>query len=126
MNDDEIKRKLHEYTSGNSAKQNDAEDNGIVKFDKDHTGVKNICFVLLDGKRIFLNYSYLVAGEFFSEENKIVLHFTTHEVTLKGHNIEKLYFDFLEHTTKLIEANNDRYKAILPTATPLITHISVK
>ncbi|MBL7867385.1 MAG: hypothetical protein JNM71_05150 [Flavobacterium lindanitolerans] len=125
MNDDEIKRKLHEYTSGSSAKQNDAEDNGIVKFDKDYTGVKNVCFVMLDGKHIFLNYSYLVAGEFFPEESKITLHFTTHVIILHGRNLENLYHDLMQHLPKVIIATDERYSGISQGNNPMVIKILV-
>lgn len=122
MNHEEIKKKLHQYTG----KQSDTDDNGIAKFDKDYNGVRNVCFVLLDGKHIFVNYSYLVAGEFFPEESKIVLHFTTHAISLQGQNLETLFFDLMQHSPKLIEVNNDRYSSISQVAKSLVTNISVK
>lgn len=124
MNHEEIKKKLHQYT-GNSAKQNDAEDDGIAKFDKDYTGVKNVCFVLLDGKHIFLNYSYLVAGEFFPEESKITLHFTTHVITLQGRNLENLYHDLMQHLPKIIIATDGRYNGISKRINPLVTGVEI-
>lgn len=122
MNHEEIKKKLHQYTG----KQSDTGDNGIAKFDKDYNGVRNVCFVLPDGKHIFLNYSYLVAGEFFPEESKVVLHFTTHVISLKGQNLETLFFDLMQHSPKLIEVSNDRYSSISHVAMSLVTNISVK
>jgi hypothetical protein len=124
MNDDEIKKKLRQYTG--NAKQNDTEDNEFEKFDKDHTGVKNICFVLLDGKYIFLNYSYLVAGEFFPEESKITLHFTTHIITMQGRNLEYLYQDLMQHLPKIIIATDERYSGISQGNSPVVTGIDVK
>ncbi len=35
--------------------------------------VRNLCFVQPDGKRLFLNYAYLVSGEYSPETNTIVL-----------------------------------------------------
>lgn len=122
MNHEEIKKKLHQYTG----KQNDTGDNGIAKFDKDYTGVKNLCFVSLDGKHIFVNYSYLVAGEFFPEENKIVLHFTTHVISLQGQNLENLYQDLMLHLPKIIIATNKRYSRISQSNNPVVTEIEVK
>lgn len=121
MNHEEIKKKLHQYTG----KQSDADNNGIAKFDKDYTGVKNVCFVLLDGKHIFLNYNYLVAGEYFPEDNKIVLQFTTHAITLQGHSLETLYQDLMQHMPKIIIATNDRYSGILQGNSPIVTIITI-
>ncbi len=126
MNDDEIKRKLHEYTSTKSTETTDSSNNGILNFEQNDTAVKNVCFVLLDGKHIFLNYNYLIAGEFFPEDNKIVLRFTTNEVTLQGQNLEKLYFDLMQHLPKLIEASDDRYSGISKDNSSIITEIGVK
>ena len=52
---------------------------------------RNICFVLLDGKSLFLNYAYLISCEYTTEENKIVLIFTTHTIELKGIRLETLF-----------------------------------
>ncbi|THF52827.1 hypothetical protein E6C50_01040 [Flavobacterium supellecticarium] len=122
MNHEEIKKKLHQYTG----KQSDTGDNGIAKFDKDYNGVRNVCFVMLDGKHIFLNYSYLVAGEYFLEENKITLHFTTHIITLTGKNLENLYQDLMMHMAKIIIVTNDRYSGIATQGdSPIVTGIGI-
>lgn len=121
----EYKSRLTDYLSSDPTKKTEADNNnGISYFDKDDTGVKNVCFVLLDGKHIFLNYNYLVAGEFFPEDNKIVLHFTTHMVILIGHNLEKLYQDIMQHLPKTIKAMNDRYRNLLSENRPIIIEIS--
>lgn len=125
MNDDEIKRKLHEYTSGKSTETTDNSDNRISNFEQNDTTVKNVCFVLLDKKHIFLSYNYLVAGEFFPEESKIILHFTTHVIRLQGQNLEKLYFDLMQHSPKQIEATNDRYRAISQRDSSIVTTIEL-
>lgn len=122
----EHKSRLTDYLSSDPTKKTEANSsNGISYFDKDDTGVKNVCFVLLDGKHIFLNYNYLVAGEFFPEENKIVLHFTTHVITLTGQKLEKLYQDFMQHLPKIIIATNDRYSGISNGNSPIVTGIEV-
>ncbi|MBU7569085.1 MAG: hypothetical protein KAF41_00385 [Flavobacterium sp.] len=107
----EHKNRLTDYLSNDPTKTSEpASTNGITNFEENYSGVKNVCFVLLDGKHIFLNYNYLVAGEFFPEENKIMLHFTSHKVTIQGYNLEKLYHDLMQHTLKMIVAINERYR----------------
>ncbi|WP_306565403.1 hypothetical protein [Flavobacterium lindanitolerans] len=125
MNHDEIKKKIREYT-GDYAQEKEQTNNGIAKFDNDKASVKNVCFVLLDGKHIFLNYNYLIAGEFISEANKIVLHFTTHVITLTGKNLEKLYQDFMQHIPKIVIAIDERYSEISQMNSPVVTEIEVK
>ncbi len=39
--------------------------------------IRNICFVWLDRKRIFCNYSYLVCYKYALEKSKIIILFTT-------------------------------------------------
>lgn len=126
MNDDEIKRKLHEYTSTKSIEITESSNNGISNFEQNDTAVKNVCFVLLDGKHIFLSYNYLVAGEFFPEDNKIVLRFTTNEVTLQGQNLEKLYFDLMQHLPRIIGVSNERYRSLLEFGISYVVSLEIK
>lgn len=110
----EHKNRLTDYLFSDPTKASEAiNNNGITNFEENYSGVKNVCFVLLDGKQIFLNYNYLVSGEFFPEENKITLYFTTHIVSLQGCHLEKLYFDLIQHLPKIIIVINDRYNALL-------------
>src|ERR1700743_1850013 len=73
---------------------------------------RNLCFVQLDGKRMFLNYAYLIAGEFAPEDNIIMLTYTTHIVTLNGRNLESLYESLMSQLPKQIACIDKRY---LPT-----------
>lgn len=127
-NNDDIRNRLNAYRSGDPTKKTDADkqDGDISYFEPNENGVRNVCFVLLDGKHIFLNYNYLVSGEFFPEENRIALHFTTHGVTLKGYNLEKLYQDLVLHSPKMIVATNDRYSGIVNESISIVTAIEIK
>jgi hypothetical protein len=87
----------------------------LEKKDDSHAGeshVRNVCFEQTDGKIIFLNYAYLVSGEYLPDENMIVLYFTSHTVTLKGVGLAALYQDFFTHTPKHIACSDERYNAI--------------
>lgn len=123
----DYKSRLTDYLSSDPTKKPESDNNnGISYFEKDDTGVKNVCFVFLDGKHIFLNYNYLVAGEFFPEDNKITLHFTTHVVTLDGHNLEKLYKELLEHLPKIITTSIDRYCHLAQKSSPVVINITIE
>lgn len=90
-------------------------ENHLEKKDETYSGeshVRNICFEQTDGKIIFLNYAYLVSGEYVPDENTIVLYFTSHTVTLKGVGLAALYQDFFTHTTKHITCSDERYNGI--------------
>lgn len=73
---------------------------------------KNICFVLLNGKIIFLNYGYLISGNYDPENAIILLTFTTHKVVLKGDRLALLFHQLSEHLPKRIITSDSRYKEI--------------
>ncbi len=72
---------------------------------------RNLCLVWPDGKRFFLNYAYLIAGELNldGEKNVILLHFSSHTVTLSGYGLETLFRELLDHLPKIIFAIDERY-----------------
>jgi hypothetical protein len=90
-------------------------ENHLEKKDDSHAGeshVRNVCFEQTDGKIIFLNYAYLVSGEYMPDENTIVLCFTSHTVTLKGIRLLPLYQDFFKHIPRIVNCTDDRYNEI--------------
>lgn len=72
---------------------------------------RNVCLVWPDGRRTFLNYAYLVAGEFQpnSEQNLIRLSFSSHSVVLHGYGLEALFMALLDHLPRIIVATDPRY-----------------
>ncbi len=87
---------------------------------------RSICFVLLDGKRLFLGYSYLMSGEYSPEEGSIVLTFSTHSVVLKGVNLEKLFYDILDQRAKQIACVDSRYNLLGDDEEPVVNDIVAK
>lgn len=87
--------------------------------------VRNVCFVWLDGKRIFMNYSYLVAGEYSPDENTITLSFTTHVFILTGVNLESLFYDLMHHVAKQITCTDKRYNLIGENELPTVNEINM-
>ncbi|WP_410879468.1 hypothetical protein [Myroides sp. DW712] len=120
----DYKSRLDDYLSGDPTKKNDSKEaENITYFDENYIGVRNVCFVLLDGKQIFLNYNYLVSGEYLPEENKITLQFTTSTIMLQGYNLEKLFQDFMQHSPKSIMAIDNRYNDLSKNNIPIIIGI---
>lgn len=72
---------------------------------------RNVCLVWPDGRRAFLNYAYLVAGEYEpnDEKNMIRLSFSSHSVTLQGYSLEPLFMALLDHLPRIITAIDPRY-----------------
>lgn len=93
----------------NQRKDGDEDSSGNLESYNSPGHVRNLCFVQLDGKRTFLNYAYLIAGNHVSEENIIVLTYSTHIITLKGQNLEKLFDNLRFHLPKEIVAIENRY-----------------
>lgn len=79
---------------------------------KHASNARNVCFVQQNGRRLFLNYAYLISGEYVPESNIITLTFTTHIVILKGNLLEQVYESLLFHLPKLIQAEFKRYESI--------------
>lgn len=70
---------------------------------------RNLCFVQPDGKRQFLNYAYLIGGEYDPEDSEIKLTYTTHVVTLKGYNLEPLFESLMAQVPQKIYSEGSRY-----------------
>lgn len=88
------------------------ETSGMDQDNATYNPGRNVCFVLPEGNRIFLNYGYLVAGEFMPDANMIILTFTSHTITLNGINLKALYYSLMQHMPKEIHAVDVRYNAL--------------
>ncbi len=87
--------------------------------------VRNLCFVQTDGKRLFLNYAYLVSGEYSPEANTIKLVYTTHEITLKGRNLEGLFESLMGHAPRQIVAVEKRYEGVKEETAIIVNEIII-
>lgn len=76
------------------------------------TSTRNLSLVWPDGRRLFLNYAYLISGEYFPTERNITLLFTTHKIVLQGIRLDTLYDDFLMHVPRIITCTDPRYTEI--------------
>lgn len=88
--------------------------------------IRNLCFVWPDGRMQFLNYSFLVSGEYIQDENAIILEFTTHKVTIKGYNLNHLYSLIISQTIKNIVCTITRYDVLNDTSFYLVNNITVE
>jgi len=93
-----------------------ASDKGVAEVkDADYpsgSNTRNVCFVWPEGKRIFLNYGYLISGEYHPQDNQIILSFTSHTLKLKGIRLEPLFYDLMGHVPKQILCKDARYNAV--------------
>lgn len=88
-----------------------------------HSNTRNIIFERPDGRRFFLNYSYLVFSEEIEAGTSIVLVFTTHTVRLNGLRLKGLLDELASHLPKIIAVSNARYNATLSDEAPVVNEI---
>lgn len=70
---------------------------------------RNLCFVLEDGKRVFLNYAYLTSGEYDPEKSEIKLTYSTHIVTLQGFGLDKMLEKIMVQMPRIVSVTDPRY-----------------
>lgn len=74
--------------------------------------VRNICFAWPDGRMQYFNYAYLVTSEYLPEEALIQLEFTTHSVTIKGIDLQPLYFEIYDQHARIVVCVDKRYSQL--------------
>lgn len=85
------------------------EDNA---FYPSESNTRNLCLIWLDGRMQFLNYAYLISGEFNPNENKIILTFTTHIIVMKGSGLQSLFKSLNNHLPQTITEIEERYSQL--------------
>jgi hypothetical protein len=118
--------KYDEMQEGDPTKETAGSGSGIAEENYSVIShARNICFVLPDGNRIFLNYGYLVSGEYLPEDNKIILSFTSHTITLAGIYLEKLFYDLMQGLPRQLVCTDTRYNTADETNKPIVNGIQV-
>lgn len=88
----------------------------------------NLCLAWPDGKRFFLNYSYLVAGELTTSgaQNEVILYFSAYTVRLKGYELETMFLALSDHVIAQVVVTEARYLTTKETGVPVVTEIRVE
>jgi hypothetical protein len=111
-----FKLRFDEMREGDPTNQQDIPQKNDQKNDENafylrsgHT--RNVCFVWANEKHLFLNYAYLIAGEFNPNDDKnlIKLIFSSHTILLYGYNLHALYVSLLDHMPRFIFETDERY-----------------
>ena len=92
---------------------------------KNSSNVRNLSLVLANGKMMFLNYAYLVSGEYNPDKSTIHLFFTTHYIELKGHALEGLYLELLQHLPRQITCSDERYNEVSDAGRYVVNNIII-
>lgn len=87
---------------------------------------RNVCFIEANGKQTFLNYAYLISGEYLPEKNSIELNFASHSIKLKGHNLEWLFIDIHNQQAKKIYCIDKRYENTIDQSQIFVTELDIK
>lgn len=105
-----FREKLNEMRGENPAKPNQ-DDNPHYKTFDTAGHVRNLCFRWPDGKSMFLNYAYMIGGDYTPDPGRITLVFTSETIVLEGIRLNLLYNDLLHHTPSEITMIEQRYIA---------------
>ena len=120
----DFRKKLEEMFNKNMEDETQAEEKDDAY--RTITTVRNVCFIPKDGNAIFLNYAYLISGEYDGDSGIITLSFTTHTVTIKGYGLESTYYAFMEHIPRKLSLTNERYREILEEDNFMIQEINIE
>lgn len=82
--------------------------NSVQVYEND-SFARNVCFVWPDGKRLFLNYAYLIAVECSSAQDEIKLTFSSHTIRLSGFSLDALFVGLMNHAPQFIFKTDGRY-----------------
>jgi hypothetical protein len=96
----------------NQLKENDPTQKDLEENYPTPGMVRNICFVQLNGNRIFLSYAFIVSVEYIEVEDKIVIVFTSHIISLSGVSLKSLFYDLMNHLPQFVICKDERYNQL--------------
>ena len=124
----EFKSKFDRMLDNDPTEPAPGDDGGAIKADY-YPGIghtRHLGMVWPDGRRLFLNYSYLVSCEFMPTNNVITLAFTTHEVAVKGVRLDLLFDELMSQLPRLLRCTDARYNQTLEADQYAINDIKVE
>ncbi|MGN8037822.1 hypothetical protein ACTJJ0_22210 [Chitinophaga sp. 22321] len=90
-----------------------------------YSNVRNVCFAWPDGRKLFLNYAYLVSCDYQPEENTLSLTWTTHTVMIKGFSLHNLFDELMQHLPRQIVCTDPRYNATVEKDKSIVNEIHI-
>ncbi len=121
----EFKLRFDQMREGNPSKAEEDADENLLP---NSAPARSLCLVWPNGRRFFLSYAYLMAGELHlsREKNEILLYFSSHTVTLRGYGLESLFTELMQHLPRLIYQSEERYVTPEQNQGAFATQIEVK
>ena len=83
-------------------------------------------FVWLDGRRIFVNYNDIALGEYLPAQNTITLTCASQVFVLTGVNLENLFYQLMNQTSKQITSMDKRYNITGDSERFVVNEIEIK
>ena len=110
----------------NKEQEGDASPSDDIEKYEVPSHTRALSFIDTSGNHYFLNYAYLVSGEYKPSDNAITLFFTSHSVTIKGANLEGLFNELIDNRIKQVKTVDKRYASALIDTEPIVTDIQIK
>lgn len=123
-----FRSKFDKMRDGDPTNRHDGMQSAVGADNEVYSGygnIRNICFAWPNGRRFFLNYAYLISGDFAPEDNSIILGWTTHTVILKGYRLHLLFDDLMQHLPRQIVSIDPRYNVTEDKNAPVVNDIVV-
>ncbi|WP_273214803.1 hypothetical protein [Runella zeae] len=122
----EFKLRFDQMREGNPSKaEEEGADENLLP---PSAPARSLCLVWPNGRRFFLSYAYLMAGELnlSREKNEILLYFSSHTVTLRGYGLQSLFTELMQHLPSLIYQSEERYVTPEQNQGAFVTQIEVQ
>ena len=73
------------------------------------SNTRNIIFEWADGRKLFLNYAFLISGELSKENDRMILTFTNCTINVDGIKLQVLFEQLNSQLVRVIKETNSRY-----------------
>ena len=118
-----FKTKFEQMRDGNPVSNEQAESENDSYFS--HSNVRTIQFQWPDGRKLFLNYSYLVSGEYDPKQHTITLVFTSTNIVLKGVKLNLLFEELVIQKVRQVVCIDPRYAQVQNEGQAVVNEIVV-
>jgi hypothetical protein len=76
------------------------------------SNTRNIIFEWADGRKLFLNYAFLISGELSKENDRMILTFTNCTINVDGIKLQVLFEQLNSQLVRVVKETNSRYTEI--------------
>lgn len=107
----EFKLRFDQMKESNPTQSEDALSSQDQSEYETATSPRSLCLIWPSGKQMFFSYAYLISAEYDpeGESNEIKLHFSSHDIVVRGYGLSALFTDLSDHLTRSITAIHPRY-----------------